>query len=188
MTELTMVPRDRTILSVAKAVAWVGLAFAGIYAFAGAVYPFQAGNGVPAQAFTELPGQEAKFEGAVEIADPSMLLLASYLFSVLVAAGGQVVIMVALLRLVATARAGEAFLPGMLEALKLVGLGIVVWTVGADVLPGVTSAIAYRDMPEGFEFFATFNFAPILIVVVLGVIAALFDVGARLRRDSDGLV
>lgn len=186
MTEPTMVPRDRTILSVAKAVAWVGLAFAAIGGVVGAAHPFQPGNGVPAQTFTEIAG--ARFEGAVEIADPSPLLVGVYLLSVLVATGGQVIIMVALLRLVATARAGEAFLPGMREALVLVGLGIVVWTVGADLLPGVTSAIASRDMPDRFEFFATIGFAPILIIVVLGVIAAVFDVGARLRRDSEGLV
>lgn len=177
--------RDRRILTIATVIAGSGLALALVPGVAGFITAFT--EGVPVQAHTDV-GQPEYFQGTVLIHDPSWLLLTVHLLAVLVAVAGQFLVCLAVLGLVTAARRGWTFLPYMRRALVVVGLGIVLWTVGADLLPGVTSMLADSVMPAGFEFFATISLTPLFVVAVLGVIAAVFDVGARLRHDTEGLV
>lgn len=177
--------RDRRILNVATGFAWVGIVIALVVAAAGLSILLD--GGVPVQATTDV-GSHGAFEGSVVIDDPSWVLIALFIATVLCSGGGLVVIMLAVLALVRSARAGEAFLPRMRSALLAIAGGIVVWVLGTEILPGMASMLADGIMPTGFHSYARVSMWPVMIVVVLGVVAAVFDVGARLRQDTEGLV
>lgn len=177
--------RDRRILSVATGFAWVGVIIALVAAGAGLTWLFE--GHVPVQAATDVAGFEA-FEGAVLVDSPSWVQVFLHIAAVLCSTGSALVILLSVLWLVRCARRGDAFLPRMRSALLAVAAGVVVWTVGAEVLPGVASMLASDVLPEGFYSFSHISVWPVMLVVVLGVIAAVFDVGARLRQDTEGLV
>ncbi|NLE97255.1 MAG: hypothetical protein GX596_04620 [Propionibacterium sp.] len=177
--------RDRRILGVATGFGWAGVLIALVSAGAGLTWLFE--GQVPVQASTDVPGH-GTFEGAVLISDPSWVLILLHLATVLCTAGGMLVIMFAVLWLVRCARRGDAFLPRMRSALIAVAAGIVVWTVGGEMLPGAASILAYGVLPEGFHSYSRITIWPVMLIVVLGVIAAVFDVGARLRHETEGLV
>lgn len=177
--------RDRRILHVAAGFAWVGIVIA-LGAAAAGLSVLLDGT-VPVQAATDV-GHGEPFEGAVLVTDPSWVLIVLFIATVLCSTGGLAVIMCAVLWLVRCARRGEAFLPRMRSALLAVAAGIVVWTLGSEMLPGATSMLADGVLPAGFHSYSRITIWPAMLVVVLGVIAAVFDVGARLRDDTAGLV
>lgn len=96
------------------------------------------------------------------------------------------VFLVKLLAIIDTVRAGDPFIMPNADRLR-----IIAWTVlGLQVLHLAIGAVAklYRAMAKQLEMNWEFSITPWLVVLLLFILAKVFEHGARMRADLDGTV
>jgi len=93
-----------------------------------------------------------------------------------------------LLAIVDTVRIGDPFVAGNARRLQ----AIAWWVLAGEVLRMLVAAIAWaadKAVPSfGIDFDIAFSFAPWLAVLLLFVLARVFEQGARMRADLEGTV
>lgn len=89
--------------------------------------------------------------------------------------------------MVETVRAGDMFIPGNVRRLQAVAW----WVLAGECLRLLVGAIVWgasRYLPVIDDIDVGFSFAPWLSVLLLFVLARVFDEGTRMRADLDGTV
>jgi DUF2975 family protein len=125
---------------------------------------------------------------ALHVDDSPRVLLGMRLIMVMgvVAAPITNVILSRLLRIVETVRAGDPFVTENASRLQAVAWSVLALELGRLVVVGIANSVSTATRPIHIDW--NLSFAPWLAVLLLFVLARVFDHGARMREDLAGTV
>jgi len=91
-----------------------------------------------------------------------------------------------LLRIVETVRAGDPFVAENASRLQAIAWSVLVLELSRFVVVGIANSVSTPARPVHIDL--NFSVTPWLAVLLLFVLARVFDHGARMREDLDGTV
>jgi hypothetical protein len=125
---------------------------------------------------------------ALHVGDSPSVLLGMRLIMVMgiVAAPITNVVLSRLLRIVDTVRAGDPFVSENASRLQAVAWSVLALELGRLVVVGIANSVSTAARPIHIDW--NLSFTPWLAVLLLFVLARVFDHGARMREDLAGTV